>query len=147
MKILYRILFALHAFVGVGALAGGMAAILDPQEPLGMSSELLRNSPFDSYLIPGLILFSIIGLGNVISAVSILLKSKCQGYISNVFSWALVIWIVVQVVMLKNIHFLHVIFFIIGITEAGLSAAILFEQKLFPANLILNYYNKITKEM
>lgn len=147
MKLLYRFLFSLHAFVGIGAIGGGMAAILNPEQPLGMPVEALKNSPFSNYLIPGIILFAIIGLGNVISALIIVFKSKYQGYISSVFSWALVIWIVIQCVMLNSVHFLHIIFFIIGVIGVVLSTIILLKQSLFPANLFLNYYKKIRKEV
>jgi hypothetical protein len=40
----------------------------------------------------------------------------------------------------------HVIFFIIGVVEALLSAVILFEQRLFPANLVLNILKKKKEE-
>jgi hypothetical protein len=142
MKKLHVSLFGLHAFVGIGAMAGGFAAISNPQAPLGAPIELLKNSPFDNFLIPGIILFTIIGLGNVISSAAVWSKSRFQGYISSVFSWALVIWIVVQCIMLNAVGVLHVIFFIIGLVEAVLSAIMLFKQKLFPANIILNYYEK-----
>ena len=125
----HRFLFFLHTFVGVGAIGGGLAAILNPQEPLGVSTELLRNSPFNNYLIPGIILFSIIGLGNIISAMTIHFKSRFQGYISSVFSWALVIWIIVQCIMINTIHFLHILHFFIGVIEVVLSTNILLEQK------------------
>jgi len=145
MEKLYRILFGLHLFVGIGAVGGGLAAIINPQEPLGMPLEPLRNSPFSNYLIPGIILFSIIGLGNIFSALMFRFKSKFQGYISSVFSWALVIWIVVQCIMLNDVAFLHVLFFIIGLIEAGLSMAILFEHRLFPANIVIKIYDGIRK--
>lgn len=147
MKIVYRLLFILHAFVGIGAMAGGLAAITNPEKPLGASVELLKNSPFSNFLIPGIILFVVIGLGNVISAFMFRFKSRFQGYISSVFSWALVIWIVVQCIMLHAIVFLHVLFFIIGLIQATLSMVILFEQRLFPTNLIRSFYEKITKEI
>ena len=130
MKKVYRLLFALHLFVGIGAMAGGLAAITNPQAPLGISVEVLKNSPFSNFLIPGIILFTIIGLGNIISALMFRFKSRFQGYISSVFSWALVIWIVVQCIMMNAIVFLHVLFFIIGLIEAGLSMIILFEKRL-----------------
>ncbi|MFT5874053.1 MAG: hypothetical protein ACI8WT_003013 [Clostridium sp.] len=91
MKKVYRLLFALHLFVGIGAIFGGLAAITNSNQPLGISVEVLKNSPFSNYLIPGIILFTIIGLGNVISALLFRFKSRFQGYISSVFSWALVI--------------------------------------------------------
>ena len=139
MKIVYRLLFALHLFVGIGAIFGGLAAIINTEEPLGITVDALKNSPFSNYLIPGIILFTIIGLGNVFSALMFRFKSKFQGYISGVFSGALVIWIVVQCIMLEAVAFLHILFFMIGVIEAILSAIILFEQRLFPANLILDY--------
>lgn len=146
MKKVYRLLFALHAFVGLGAMGGGMMAILNPQCPGGMPIDALKNSPFSNYLIPGIILFTVIGLGNVFSAIMILFKSRFQGYISSVFSWALVIWIIVQCIMLNAVVSLHVIFFIIGVVEAVLSMIILFKQRLFPTNLILNFYKEIRRD-
>jgi hypothetical protein len=146
MEIVYRLLFVLHGFVGVGALAGGLAAIINPQGPLGMSVEPLNNSPFSNYLIPGIILFTVIGLGNIISAFMFRYKLKFQGYISSVFSWALVIWIVVQCIMLNTVVFLHILFFTIGLIEAALSIVILFEHRLFPTNIILKFYRKIRKK-
>lgn len=146
MKKIYGFIFAIHVFVGIGGMAGGLAAILNPEAPMGISVDMLKNSPFSNFLIPGIILFAVIGLGNLISAVTILFKSRLQGYISSVFGWALVIWIVVQCIMLRAIAFLHVLFFIIGLVEAGLAMIILFNQRLFPSNIILRYYKKISKE-
>lgn len=145
MKKLYRLLFILHAFVGVGAMGGGMMAILNPQGPGGMPTDALKNSPFSNYLIPGIILFTVIGLGNIISAVTIHLKPRFHGYVSSVFSWALVIWIIVQCIMLNTVVHLHVIFFIIGLIEAVLAMIILFKQRMFPTNLIFYVYKQIRK--
>jgi len=147
MKPIYRLIFALHVFVGIGAMAGGLAAITNPQNPFEMPAETLVNSPFSNFLIPGIILFTIIGLGNVFSALMFCFKSKYQGYISSVFSWALVIWIVVQCIMLNAVAFLHILFFSIGLLQAGLSMIILFERRQFPANLVLNFYKSIRKEV
>jgi hypothetical protein len=146
MKLVYRLLFTLHVFVGIGAMAGGLAAIITPQGPFGMPVEVLKNSPFSNYLIPGIILFTIIGVGNIISALMFRFKLQFQGYISSVFSWALVIWIVVQCIMINSVVFLHILFFSIGLIEATLSMFILFEKGLFPTNLILNFYKQIRKE-
>lgn len=147
MKVLYRILFILHALIGVGAMAGGTAPILNPVSPMGMSVDALKNSPFDNFLIPGIILFTVIGLGNVIGAVTILLKSKFQGYISGILGGTLVIWIVVQCIMLRTVVFLHVLFFIFGLIQAALAAVILFNKEMFPANIIVGFYNKRRKEI
>lgn len=138
MKTIHRILFGLHAFIGLGAMAGGMMAILYPQGPGGMPVDALKNSPFTDFLIPGIILFAFIGLGNVASAVTILFRSKYQGYISSVLGWGLMIWIVVQCIMLQAIVSLHVIFFCLGAVQAALAMAILFLRRQFPANIALS---------
>ncbi len=138
MKRVYRILMIVHAFVGIGAMGGGLMAILNPQGPAGMPTDVLQNSPFSNFLIPGIILFAVIGLGNVLASITVLLKSKYQGYISNIFSWALVIWIIVQCIMLRSIVFLHVLYLIIGLVEAFLSFLILLNQQLFPAAIVFH---------
>lgn len=136
MKVNYRILLIIHLFVGLGALGGGLVAIVDPYKPLGIPVELLEGSPFSNYLVPGLILFVIIGMGHIFSALTVIKKSKWQGYISSVFSWALMIWIVVQCIIINTVEFLHILYFLIGLLGAVLAMRILFEQGQFPANVI-----------
>ncbi len=132
-----RYLCYLHFFIGVGALFGGIAGMLNPYEPLGIPNDLLEGSPFSSYFIPSLILFTIIGLGHTFSGLTALKKSIYQGYISSVFSWALMIWIVVQCIIIETVDFLHVLYFILGLIGAGLGFYILVERRQFPANLFL----------
>jgi len=145
MKKVYSLLFYLHVLVGLGAVLGGLAAIINPNEPLGMPVEVLKNSIFINYLIPGIILFTVIGIGNLFSAFMFKFKSKFQGCISSVFSWALVIFIVVQCIILNLVAFPHILFFIIGLIQAILSMFILFEQRLFPSNILLKVYEEIKK--
>lgn len=146
MKKLYKLLLILHLFVGIGAMAGGSNAIMNPYSPLGVPADTLKYSPFSNFLIPGIILFVVIGVGNIFSAITLFLKSKYQGYISGVFSLSLVIWIIVQCIMLRTVNYLHVIFFIIGIIQGFLSSIILFKQKLFPTNIILNIIRKLEEK-
>jgi hypothetical protein len=146
MKLVYRFLFVLHALMGIGAMGGGMMAILNPQGPGGMPTDALKNSPFSDYLIPGIILFSVIGLGNIFCAVTSLLKLKYQGYISSIFGWALVIWIIVQCIMIQIVVYLHVIFFIIGLVQAFLAFLLLFMKQLFPANIMIHIIIKLEKK-
>jgi hypothetical protein len=143
MKLVYRLLFALHLFVGIGALFGGAVAVINPYKPLGVTVEALKNSPFDNYLIPGIILLVILGVGNVFSALVMRARSRFQGYISSVFSWAIMIWIVVQCIILEVVAAPHVVYFMIGAVMALLSALLLFEQRLFPANIALNILSKL----
>lgn len=146
MKKQYWVLFSLHIFVGIGAMAGGLGAILNPHSPMDVPVEILKNSPFDSFLIPGILLFGVIGIGNVIAALALFFKWKMHAYISNIFSWAQVVWIIVQCIMLQAIAALHVIFFSLGAISGGLAMLLLFEQGLFPANIIMGCYKKISQQ-
>lgn len=138
MKKVKRLLFILHWFVGIGAIGGGLMAILNPEGPGGMPTNALENSPFQDFLIPGIILFAIIGLGNVLCAFIFHFNLKYQGYISFVFSVALVIWIIVQCIMLRSVVLLHVIYLIIGLVEICLSVFLGYAQHLFPSKIIHN---------
>lgn len=142
MKKIRTALMILQSFVGIGAIAGGLAAIVNPNNPMGITLDTLVNSPFSNFLIPGIILFAIIGIGSIASAIALALDFRFQGFVSSVFSWALVIWIVVQCIMLNEIIPLHIIFFSIGLVEAALSAIILFKQRMFPANFVLSFLEK-----
>lgn len=135
MNSYYRFFVIMHAFVGIGALFGGLAGMLDPHEPLGIPAAHLDGTPFSSYFIPSLILFIVIGLGHILSAITAYKRSPYQAYISSVFSWALMIWIVVQCIIMGLIDFLHVLYFMIGLTGAITAMRMLFRQGLFPSGV------------
>jgi len=122
----------LHLFVGVGALAGGSAAILNPRSPLGIPPETLQYSPFTDFLIPGLILFVLLGLGNLAAGLLVLRRFKFSGYAGILLSGALVFWIIIQCVMLRSVVFLHVLFFGIGVSGGVLALILMDEEHLFP---------------
>jgi len=84
-------------------------------------------------------LFIVIGLGHSLSAITAWRRSEYQGYISSVFSWALMIWIVVQCLMLKTLVFAHVFYFLIGLFGAVLAFYILYTKRQFPANRLSHF--------
>lgn len=57
------LLLGLHLFLGLGGVYGGMMLILGPDGSLlGMDVRWLDHSPFTTFIIPGLILFTMVGL-------------------------------------------------------------------------------------
>lgn len=65
-RFLNILLGSLQAINGLSGLLGGYMLITDPSgEDLGLNPELLQNLPFRNYLIPGIILFFLIGVANV----------------------------------------------------------------------------------
>ena len=122
----------LHYIIGVGAVCGGMAGVLNPYGFGKLTTEVLINGPFKTFLIPGLFLLLFLGIGNIFAGWVIRKKLKIQGYISGFFASGLVLWIVIQCYVMQNINFLHVLFFALGGVQGILSIALLARDKPFP---------------
>jgi hypothetical protein len=99
------------AFVALSGLVGGIPLILHAHgEPWWMPQSLLQYSPFHSYLIPGIILFSAIGL--LSCWVLLLTIKRAPGY-----DWwvalqgcVLIGWIVVECLMLRLVMWAHCLY-------------------------------------
>jgi hypothetical protein len=128
-RIYANLLIALHLFVGLGALYGGLVGMINPQNPLGIPIEVLRYSPFSSFLIPAIILFVILGLGNLFSALMFRYRLSYQAYISGIAGFALVIFIVVQCIMMQAVATLHIIYFALGLIQVILAWLLLGSSK------------------
>lgn len=132
MRALRVVVFCLHAFVGLGAMAGGLSAILEPTGPMGISTDMLVNAPFDTFLIPGILLFGLIGLGNIAGAALVPFKRRWLGYPSGSLGCVLMGWILVQCFMLESVNALHVVFFLLGAVQGCLALAMLALEGLWP---------------
>lgn len=61
----------LEIFNGLSALAGGIGLILNTDgKALGMDTEMLASTPFETFLIPGIVLFVVNGIGNATGAIT-----------------------------------------------------------------------------
>lgn len=89
---------ALEVFLSVGALAGGGALMLGPRgEIIPLPVSALRASPFDTYFVPGLILFGALGLGSLAAAVLVWLRHPLAPLAASVVGIALLIWLAVEI--------------------------------------------------
>ncbi|WP_422478168.1 hypothetical protein [Pleomorphochaeta sp. DL1XJH-081] len=143
MKYVKVLLFVLHVVIGVGALGGGYACIVEPMAPLGAPLSMLEGSPFGSFFIPGVVLFGLFGIGNIVGAVLLARRFKWHGYIAGVLGGGMVLWIVIQVLIIKTIAFLHILFFFIGIVEASIGFAMLLQANMFPAPLLRRIVSRL----
>lgn len=115
MKTLKISVIILLIFLGISAIFGGGAFIIDPSGDLiQMPISLLEHSPFSTFLIPGLILFLFNGVSSIVIAILVIRKYRfytelviLQGIIQDV-------WIVVQLIMIQSMSVLHYIFFTVG---------------------------------
>jgi len=111
----------LQMFIGLGGAAGGFGLVTEPSGAnLGFHVDLLSKSPFSDYLIPGLILLVVIGLGSLAGGVLSILRYRYAGEIAAVSGAFLMIWITAQVCWIGLIVWLQPLFFCFGAVELAL---------------------------
>jgi len=124
------VLFGVLLFQGISALAPGVMLVVDPSGALlGMSPAALQGGPFHDYLIPGIILAVVLGLGPLLVAAGLLLLpdwpwlERLNPRKEMHWSWpgalllglGLMIWILVQVVIIGPGSWLQPFYFAIGL--------------------------------
>ncbi|MBC8754098.1 hypothetical protein H2O64_05410 [Kordia sp. YSTF-M3] len=122
-KIIRNVFVILLGFLAIGAIGGGLVLITSPTgELIGIPLSEFKNMPFDNFLIPGIILFSVLGVIPLLLIIALLKKpeSKIAEQI-NIFkdmhwSWTysiyiafiLIGWIHIQLIFLQGgVYWLH----------------------------------------
>ena len=112
---------SLQAFIGLGALVGGFMLVKDPSgSALGVPLSFLEGSPFPDFLIPGIFLLAVNGVGSMIGAGLSFTRRRYAQEIAIVLGAILVTWIVVQVIKIRSFSGLHILYFILGVVELGI---------------------------
>jgi hypothetical protein len=124
---------------GIPALITGSYMIADPTgSSLNMNISLLEFSPFKTFFIPGIILFTMNGLLSIVTLIAFFRKVRqypllifCQGLI-------LTIWIAVQTVMIMESSWLQIMYGFSGLAlmAAGLSLENILYVKLLPRDIL-----------
>jgi hypothetical protein len=125
-----RFLLGCLAFLGVSAVFGGLVLVLDPTGGLiHMPLALLEFSPFRDFLIPGLILGIVFGIGSFATFLALWFRplwsfgAALTRFTGEHWSWSAafavgvgqVIWIVTQMLMLRGVSWLHLVFGVLGL--------------------------------
>jgi hypothetical protein len=123
------LLIVLQFLLGFGAFVSGGLLVASPDGSLiHMPVGMLQYSPFSNFLIPGIILSSLLGIYPLAVSYSLWRKPTwCWPDGINPFrhmhwSWAaslasgfiVLTWIVVEALMLRAVAFLHILYFIWG---------------------------------
>ena len=120
-KCLFIWLGVLQAFIGIGAVVGGLVLVFDPSgENLGLPLELLEKTPFATFLIPGVVLFAVNGLCSLVAAIASFLQHRYTGRAAIALGAFLIAWIVAQVYWFAGFHWLHWLYLGLGIVELAL---------------------------
>lgn len=129
--ILVKTLCILHFLLGIGAVFGGVAFMVDPSgELLGIPIRLLEDAPFTNYLLPGIILFYLFGILPIYLSIAIgrlsrnilfnrinIFKDKHWSWVFSLYvGFAICIWIFIQVYIISEMHAVHLLYFFWGIS-------------------------------
>jgi hypothetical protein len=132
---------ALLLFVGIAAVAGGLGVILDPSgESLGVSVDLLIGSPFKNFLIPGIVLFTVVGLTSLLVSFLTFKQHLLSGGATIVQGFIMIIWIVLQIYWIGWLTPLQLTFLLIGFAEIILGY-VLHSRNLFYFRKFWNHFN------
>jgi hypothetical protein len=122
----------LLAFLGLSAIGGGGALIISPSGKLlgGLPLSILKKSPFDNFLIPGIILFVVLGVFPSL-LIFALLKKTASPFAAHFnffkdmhWAWsfsiyvafALIIWLQTEMYFLQAVGWLHNFYMIFAIS-------------------------------
>jgi hypothetical protein len=108
----------LEILLSIGALGGGLVLMIAPRgEIMPLPLSALAGSPFDTYFVPGLILFGVLGLGPLVAARLAWLRHPLAPAAAFVVGVALLIWVAVEVAIIgySNEPPLQAIYGILGI--------------------------------
>jgi len=91
-------LLGLVLFQGLSGLAGGFGLMVDPSgTSMRIPLEWLEGSPFQSYLVPGLILFSVLGLFPLAMAYGVARARSWSWAGSLLVGLGILIWLGVEI--------------------------------------------------
>lgn len=95
------VLMILMLFQGLSGLAGGIGLILDPSgQSMQIPLQWLQGSPFSTYLIPGIVLFVVLGLFPLAVFIGLLKQWRLAWVASLLIGIALMIWLIVEIMVI-----------------------------------------------
>jgi hypothetical protein len=115
---------ALEVFTALGAIPVGMMLLTDTTgATVGFPSGWIEATPFGSYLLPGLYLLLMNGVGMLVLAALSISRHRYAPWLTGILGAGLVIWIAVQLVVMPETSFLQATFGVIGIVLSVVSVA------------------------
>jgi len=118
LRIFLLLTMVFQAFNGISAILGGIGLMGDPSgKALVMDTTWLENTPFTDFLIPGIVLFIVNGLGNLTGFILSIKKYRYAGHIAAVFGLIMIIWIFSQVLWIGYRSFLQPLYFTTGLVQ------------------------------
>lgn len=107
----------LQVFIALGAIPSGVLILLDPSgSRMGWTPAMLAGSPFNDFLVPGLVLLIVVGLGNLFGAWASLTRKRYAGLVAIGLGLFLMTFEVIQFLSI-GFSWLQAIYFVLGAVE------------------------------
>lgn len=114
MSMVHQLVLWLCVFTGITAVAGGLALATSRGNVNGPPPTLLEGTPFQSFLVPGLLLLLVIGLGNLAAAALEARRIEKSELAVSVAGAGLMVWIITQLALIRTVSWLQLLYFLIG---------------------------------
>jgi hypothetical protein len=109
---------ASQLFVGIMAVPVGLVMVVEPNgSPLGIPNEWVADSAFGSFLVPGLFLLLVNGVGQLVAAALAMVRHPLAPWLMGVLGVGLLVWIAVQLLIIP-VSFLQPAIFGIGLVQS-----------------------------
>jgi len=100
---------------GSAAIYGGLNMITEPDGTnMQLSTELLRYSIFDDFLIPGVMLLILIGVSSIYTMVAVITSFKKYWLLVILQGVILACWLIIQIAMIHFISIMHLVLLIVA---------------------------------
>jgi hypothetical protein len=118
------ILSTLCLFAGLTAIGGGVELVFVPDgSPMKPPLALLAHTPFSDFLVPGLLLAVVVGGINTLAGILVLRRHPRANAEAIVSGAILALWIVVEVLLIRRVHWLHGVYLALGLVIVAVAAA------------------------
>ena len=113
--VVVRILAALAVFGALSSIVGAVLGVA--ANGGGVPLEHLANSPFSSYVVPGLILGVVVGGTQLAAAIALLTRHRTALMLSAVAGFGMLIWIFAELAIIRQYSWLQAAYFSLGAME------------------------------
>ena len=111
MATMRRTVVGLHLFHALSAIGGGIALAAGG---LGVPTVLLRHTPFDSFVVPGIFLAVVIGGSATIGAIALLVHWRRALVTSAAAGAVMVGWILGEALLVEGFNWLQGLYLLTG---------------------------------
>lgn len=100
------ILLSVLVYEGLGSLAGGILLVATPDGSSMYMPVEMMHGVFTDFFIPGIILFGL-GVLNIVAFFAVLRRKKPDWIWAASATGGLIIWFVVEIIIIRELHWLH----------------------------------------